>query len=98
MAMNRGALKSWNYAGKGSSKMYKFIIDKPKRSANPEALAEYLIRKDSILEVDVSDSDNYRGLLVKARFLPGRAPVDVCGYMHSMVDKRYGAIKDYISK
>jgi hypothetical protein len=93
MASQKDAPKYHGYAS-GGSRMYKFVINSPKESADPETLAEYLIRMDAVAEVDVSDSDDYRGLIIKARFLPGRVPSDVYGFINSRISRKYGRIEN----
>ncbi|MGC8537795.1 MAG: hypothetical protein ACP5MZ_02305 [Candidatus Micrarchaeia archaeon] len=77
-----------------SNRMYKFVISSPKESTDPETLAEYLIHIDAVAEVDVSDSDDDKGLLIKTRFLPGRAPLNVYSYMSNRISRKYGRIEN----
>lgn len=92
MASQKDASRYHGYVS--GSRMYKFVINSPKESADPETIAEYLIRMDAVAEVDVSDSDDYRGLLIKAKFLPGKVPLNVYGYISSRISRKYGRIEN----
>jgi hypothetical protein len=92
MASQKDASRYHGYVS--GSRMYKFVINSPKESADPETIAEYLIHMDAVAEVDVSDSDDYRGLLIKARFLPGKVPLNVYGYISSRISRKYGRIEN----
>ena len=93
MASQKDARRYHRYSN-GGNRMYRFVINNPKEYADPETLAEYLIRMDAVAEVDVSDSDDYRGLLIKARFLPGKVPSDVYGFISSRISRKYGRIEN----
>ncbi len=74
-------------------KFHRFYLVGSNPGANAESLAEKLIALEPVEEVFLSDDDC--GFIVKVRFIDGKEPPDVAGYMKGRIAARYGIVDSY---
>ncbi len=74
-------------------KFHRFYLVEPKPDVDAGSLAEKLIALKPIEEVFLSDGD--RGFLVKVRFIEGKEPSDIAGYLKGRIAARYGTVDSY---
>ena len=74
-------------------KFHRFYLVGPKPDADADGLAEKIISLKPIEEVFLSDGDC--GFIVKVRFIEGKEPSDVAGYLKGRIAPRYGTVNSY---
>ena len=80
----------------GASKkgrLHRFYLIGSAPDADVEGLAEKLIALKPVEEVFLSDGDC--GFLVKVRFIEGKEPPDIAGYLKGRIAARYGTVNSY---